>query len=112
MLTSLFVHLPCNGSGKGKQNKSHCEKCKKRMVSSGIEPLIPALLARCLNQLGQETIVICFSPSLHTIKPTSQMCARTTAHYLCATKINLHCHSNFRQTPTEKCSYYFLSRAH
>ena len=25
------------------------------MVSSGIEPLIPALLARCLNQLGQET---------------------------------------------------------
>ena len=26
------------------------------MVSSGIEPLIPALLARCLNQLGQETM--------------------------------------------------------
>ena len=28
---------------------------RKEMVSSGIEPLIPALLARCLNQLGQET---------------------------------------------------------
>ena len=26
------------------------------MVPSGIEPLIPALLARCLNQLGQGTI--------------------------------------------------------
>ena len=25
------------------------------MVPSGIEPLIPALLARCLNQLGQGT---------------------------------------------------------
>ena len=29
------------------------------MVSSGIEPLIPALLARCLNQLGQETRNTC-----------------------------------------------------
>ena len=38
------------------------------MVSSGIEPLIPALLARCLNQLGQETKVFCFSLPLHTIK--------------------------------------------
>ena len=32
------------------------------MVSSGIEPLIPALLARCLNQLGQETKNLYDSP--------------------------------------------------
>ena len=31
------------------------------MVSSGIEPLIPALLARCLNQLGQETRNLCLN---------------------------------------------------
>ena len=28
---------------------------QQKMVPSGIEPLIPALLARCLNQLGQGT---------------------------------------------------------
>ena len=38
-----------------KLNKKTKRFSKKNMVSSGIEPLIPALLARCLNQLGQET---------------------------------------------------------
>ena len=55
------------------------------MVPSGIEPLIPALLARCLNQLGQGTnyllnfelivyveLCINLSPDLYLIKKISK----------------------------------------
>ncbi|KAM3161021.1 hypothetical protein ACU8KH_05169 [Lachancea thermotolerans] len=42
------------------------------MVSSGIEPLIPALLARCLNQLGQETYFMALIMIHYLYKYTSR----------------------------------------
>ena len=35
------------------KKKQPISSYKKKMIPSGIEPLIPALLAPCLNQLGQ-----------------------------------------------------------